>query len=412
MVSHIKVGVNKGMESNDPTPMSNDDHSSALLATILGADLPPEVRELFLNWRPTVPSSWTTPPESDSENTAVSMGSSPIRQDYYQPQTLIPSNLSLHAAHTPYTTDHTLPNTSDNSSEDSFPCPTPEIANNTAPSPDPIPILPRPLLEGEHSVGPIHPHPGSHNPGSPLQIIRLPSLSQEAQALCGNTRGTPPPGADGADGPADKWPETDQGTTWEDYGPRLEVPKGYTLNEGSDYVPFDIRLPSSELKPAKYIKLKYGKDPLIYGMIDRDPHQFVELFQATPFPSASPLRTYTLGQLKFFEDDHNLQPEADSAVYHLYDKSALAEVECYWINKKKLKREYEELRQVQHNIWKRELTLGGCAQRLACHGSVRDACPQGWPGVARSSEARKKNIGRKEHRESRRKHVDRSDGSG
>ena len=99
------------------------------------------------------------------------------------------------------------------------------------------------------------------------------------------------------------------------------------------------------MKPAKYIKLKYGEDPLIYGMIDGDPHQYVESFQATPHLSAGPLRTYTSGQLEFFEDDHNLHPEVDSAVYHLYDKSALAEVECYRINKKKLKREYEELRQ-------------------------------------------------------------------
>ena len=109
-VSHIKRGVIETDEDNDPSPMSNDDHSSAPLATISGADLPPEVRELFLNWRPTVPSSWTTPPESDGENTTVSTGSSPIRRDYYQPQTLIPTNLSLHAAHTPYTTNLSLPN--------------------------------------------------------------------------------------------------------------------------------------------------------------------------------------------------------------------------------------------------------------------------------------------------------------
>ena len=136
------------------------------------------------------------------------------------------------------------------------------------------------------------------------------------------------------------------------------------MNEGADYVPFDIRLPSSEMKPAKYIKLEYGEDPLIYGMIDGDPHQYVESFQATPFPSAGPLRTYTSGQLKFFKEDHDLRPEVDSSVYHLYDKSALAEVECYRINKKKLKWEYEELQQVQHDIWKRELMLGGCARRL------------------------------------------------
>ena len=137
------------------------------------------------------------------------------------------------------------------------------------------------------------------------------------------------------------------------------------LNEGADYILFDIHLPSRELKPTKYIKLEFGEDPLIYGMIDGDPHQYVESFQATPFPSARPLRTYTLSQLEFFEDDHNLRPEIDCAVAHLYDKSAMAEVECYRINKKKLTHEYKELRQIQHNIWKWELTLGGCAHRMA-----------------------------------------------
>ena len=52
-------------------------------------------------------------------------------------------------------------------------------------------------------------------------------------------------------------------------------------------------------------------------------------------------------------------------MYHLYDKGAMAKVECYWVNKKKLKREYEELQQVQHDIWKHELTLGGCTQCMA-----------------------------------------------
>ena len=137
------------------------------------------------------------------------------------------------------------------------------------------------------------------------------------------------------------------------------------LNEGADYIPFDIRLPSGEVKPAQYVKVEYGEDPLVYGMIDGDHHQYIESFQATPFPSAGPLRTYTLGQLESFEEDHDLRPEVNSAVHHLYDKSVTAEVECYRLNKKKLKREYEELRQVQHDIWKRELTIGGCAQCLA-----------------------------------------------
>ena len=363
-VSHIKAeGGEAKLDSK--SPMSDNDHSSTPLTTISPANMPPEVRELFLNWQPTVPSSWTTPPESDGEDTAVSTGSSPIRRDYYQPQTLIPTNLSLHAVHTLYTTNHTLPNDTDNSSEDSFPCPTPEVANTTSPSPDPIPIPPRPLLESEHTVGQVHSDPGLHDPRPTLQVIHLSPARQEAQTLCGNTGGTLPSGTDGPPGSANKWLEADEGITWEDYGPRLQVPKGYMLNEGADYVPFDIRLPSGEMKPAKYIKLEYGEDPLIYGMIDGDPHQYVESFQATPFPSAGPLHTYTSGQLTFFEDDHDLHPKVDSAVYHLYDKSTLAEVECYRINRKKLKREYEELRQIQHDIWKRELTLGGCACRMA-----------------------------------------------
>ena len=312
-----------------------------------------------------MPSSWTTPPESDGENTAVSMGSSPIRGDYYRPPPLEDANQSLHAAHTPYTTNHALPNDSDNSSEDSFPCPTPEITNTDAPSPDPLPIPPRPLLEGEYALGQIHSDPGPHDPRSPVQIIHLSLVCQEAPALRSNSGGMLPPGTDGAAGPADEWEEADKGTTWADYGPRPQVPQGYVLNEGADYVQFDIRLPSGEMKPAKYIKLEYGEDPLVYGMIDGDPHQYVESFQATPFPSAGPLHTYTSSQLEFFKDDHDLRPEIDSAVAHLYDKSAMAEVECYRINKKKLKREYEELRQIQHDIWKQELTLGGCARHMA-----------------------------------------------
>ena len=62
----------------------------------------------------------------------------------------------------------------------------------------------------------------------------------------------PPPGAVSTDGPTDKWEEADPGLTWEDYGPRPQVPKGYVLNEGTDYIPFDIRLPSGKMKPATH----------------------------------------------------------------------------------------------------------------------------------------------------------------
>ena len=73
------------------------------------------------------------------------------------------------------------------------------------------------------------------------------------------------------------------------------------------------------------------------------------------------------------------------------------------------------------SILKREarqaLVRSGFAEQIThsiphpkCHGSVRDTCPQGRPGATRSPKVRTKNIGRKECRESRRKHADRSDG--
>ena len=62
--SHIKAARSQ-TEFDHQIPMSDNEHSSPPLTVISPADMPPEVRQLFLDWRPTVPSSWTTPPESD-----------------------------------------------------------------------------------------------------------------------------------------------------------------------------------------------------------------------------------------------------------------------------------------------------------------------------------------------------------
>ena len=137
------------------------------------------------------------------------------------------------------------------------------------------------------------------------------------------------------------------------------------MNDSTDNVPFDICLPTGELKPAKYIKIEWGKDPLFYGMINGDIHQYVESFQATPMPSIGPLRTYTPSQLQFFEENHDLRPEVDEAAQRLYDKGVLAEVEWYRRNKVALERDLREEAQIQNDIWKRRLTLAGCARHMA-----------------------------------------------
>ena len=137
------------------------------------------------------------------------------------------------------------------------------------------------------------------------------------------------------------------------------------MNEGLDYIPFDIRLPNGDYKPAKYIKIEWGEDPLVYGMIDDDPRQYVESFQATPMPSAGPLCTYSPSQLEFFEENHDLHPEIDEAAHRLYDKGVLAEIECYRRNKVAMERDQKEVDQIQNDIFKRQLTLAGCARRMA-----------------------------------------------
>ena len=88
--------------------------------------------------------------------------------------------------------------------------------------------------------------------------------------------GEVPSGATGPDDKADTWEDANQESTWEDYG--RAPAKGFLLNDVVDYVPFDVRLPTGELKPAKYIKIEWGEDPLINGMIDGTPHQYVESF--------------------------------------------------------------------------------------------------------------------------------------
>ena len=273
-----------------------------------------------------------------------------------------PDNLHLHAVHTPYSAPTTLDDedTPSQASADSFPCPTPEPIPHTNTDPNPNP--PRPLTD--HPVGQLPPDSWAHEqPSLPLPNPPLPHEAKEAEAAQANTRTEVPSGATDTNGSADAWEDANQATTWADYG--LPPAKGFILNDGLDYIPFDIRLPNGDYKPAKYIKIEWGEDPLIYGMIDSDPHQYVESFQATPMPSIGPLRTYTPSQLQFFEENHDLRPEVDEATHRLYDKGVLAKVECYRRNKVALERDLREEAQIQNDIWKRRLTLAGCARHMA-----------------------------------------------
>ena len=186
---------------------------------------------------------------------------------------------------------------------------------------------------------------------------------QEAKEVQADARGEVSSGTASIANEAETWEDANQGTTWADYG--LSPVKGFILNDGLDYIPFDIQLPNGDYKPAKYIKIEWGEDPLIYGMIDGDPHQYVESFQATPMPSAGPLHTYTASQLKFFEENHNLHPEIDKATHELYDCGVIAKMECYCQNKVALERDLREECQIQNDIWKWQLTLAGCAHHMA-----------------------------------------------
>ena len=110
--THIRR-AREGDKTVEPLITSHVDSSPFFALSQEGSRLPSEIAEAFLSWRPTVPSSWVTPPGSDgagTPNSPHSDDSSPIRQDFYVPQMLIytPDNLHLHVTHTPYTTPTTL----------------------------------------------------------------------------------------------------------------------------------------------------------------------------------------------------------------------------------------------------------------------------------------------------------------
>ena len=135
--THIRR-AEEGNKTAEPLMNSNVNSSPSLAPPQDSSRLPSEIAEAFLSWRPTVPSSWVTPPGSDgasTPNSPRSDDSSPIRRDFYVPQMLIytPDNLHLHAACTPYSAPTTLDteDTPSHTSADSFPCPTP----TPAPSP-------------------------------------------------------------------------------------------------------------------------------------------------------------------------------------------------------------------------------------------------------------------------------------
>ena len=123
--------------------MSNDGHSSPPLATISGTDLPPEVRELFLNWRPTVPSSWTTP-----LSPRVKIPPFPQEAHLSVETTINPKLLSLPICHSMQRTPRTPPTT---------PSPTTPPLQRT-PSPVPLPKSPPPMPPAQTPYQSRHDH--------------------------------------------------------------------------------------------------------------------------------------------------------------------------------------------------------------------------------------------------------------
>ena len=119
----------------------------------------------------------------------------------------------------------------------------------------------------DHPVGRLLQDSWAHEqPSVPFPNPPSSQEAKEAEAAPVNTGTEVPSGAADTNGSADAWEDANQEVTWADYG--LPPAKGFVLNDGLDYVPFDIRLPNGDYKPAKYIKIEWGEDPLVYGMID------------------------------------------------------------------------------------------------------------------------------------------------
>ena len=256
------------------------------------------IAEAFKSWRPQVPSSWRTPTESENagslDDNHSDDGSPIIRRCFSVPQQLIPPQggyQSLYAGRMPGEPLRPLIPTNNKpnqlcapqhcplpdsplSTQSSFPAPSPIVIPNShvnlahsivtqtlqsleqefaqnrdpkhrqyTPSPDIIPIQPRP--EEDHPLGPLSADKGGSHQGPPVLHIDIPSNHKETSSIPDQSGGEEDVGRNGTPDNAETWQDADPPSSWDDYG-LDQPPTGFALNKGVNFINFQIPLPSED----------------------------------------------------------------------------------------------------------------------------------------------------------------------
>jgi hypothetical protein len=306
------------------------------------------------------PSSWQTPSPSPSREPSPSPLELTEHSHFTIPQTLIPTNfvcqtldaarswdsayrhieaaLTRRASTTTFNRSHTMSPHSSNS--------------NPIPIPYSEPITIPPPIERQHSVGALSAHSRRSNSRSPVPLYHpYTKKSLETLKIHYSSGGVEGGGDLGTVTDTDGWTDADTFLSWEDQANASPPIPSFRLNQGSDFIPCQIKDAQGNLWLAKWTRLDRGDDTYVAGIRAHSPNAHSECLRALPSHDLTTVPTYLPSDLYFFEIDHPCQFEIDNALVEEGDHTLGAEVCRYRAQHMRMKSALASMKDAQKRYY-------------------------------------------------------------
>ncbi len=119
---------------------------------------------------------------------------------------------------------------------------------------------------------------------------------------------------------------------------RNEVPLGFKLNNGNNFISFPINGPDGDTKQAEYVQVILHPNPIIVGLHDDSNKVYTKPLYATPVFHYDGKPVYQAQQLKALKIGAEGQDQMDRMIHHLNDPSLKAEVHQFRMMAQELER--------------------------------------------------------------------------
>jgi hypothetical protein len=254
------------------------------------------------------PSSWQTPSSSPGREPSLSPLELTECSCITIPQTLIPADfvrrtldaaqsweaaLTHRAGRTPFAPTRSLTTSPHSSNSDALPIPYSEPS-----------IIPPPI-ERQHSVGALSAHSRRSSPQPYVQLYHPYSKKNlEAKEVHCLPRGVEGGRDSSIVTDTDGWTDADTFLSWEDQANASPPIPGFQLNQGSDFIPCQIKDTQGNLWPAKWTRLDQGDDTYVAGIRSHSPNTHAQCLRVLPSHDLTSVPTYLPSDLYFFEIDH------------------------------------------------------------------------------------------------------------